>query len=159
MQRIRNLICDESASELIEFSLAASVFFSLIFAIIGFSFILYTYHFVVYTAEEGARYAMVRGSDWTNACSSTRTYDCQAATTNVQNYVLSLPHGVVTVVASDITVSWPGTTTSGVSCGSNAHAQGCEVQVTVAYTYSLKIPFIPQVSFPMSSTSTQTIQN
>ena len=75
---------------------------TLFFGIVEFSMAMYTSGFLAYGAQEGTRYSMVHGSDWTTACSSTTIYDCKAATTDVQNYILSLPHPGVNLQASNL---------------------------------------------------------
>ena len=71
MRRLKRLIRDEEAAELVEFALAAGIFFTLIFGIIEFCLAIYAGSFVAFAAQQGTRYAMVRGSDWTGSCAST----------------------------------------------------------------------------------------
>jgi hypothetical protein len=121
---------------------------------------MYAGNFAAFAAEQGTRYAMVRGSDWTSGCASTSSYACKATQGNVQNYVLSLPHPGISLTASNVNVTWPGTTAAGVSpaCTADAYAQGCEVKVIVSYTFKLNIPYF-SASIPLSSTSMETIQD
>jgi Flp pilus assembly protein TadG len=160
MRSLKSIVCDEGGEALIEFAIAAGIFFTLIFGIIGFCLVVYTGSFVAYAAQHGSRYAMVRGSDWTNACASASSRGCQASAGNVQDYVLSLPHPGINLKSSDISVSWPGTSAAGAGCtAAHRYAQGCQVNVTVSYTFSLRIPGVPAASIPLSSTSIETIQN
>ena len=99
---------------------------------------------------------MVHGSDWTTACSSTTIYDCKAATTDVQNYILSLPHPGVNLQASNITATAMTTTATGSACV--AYSQGCQVKVKINYTFQLSLPFYsPNIG--LTSTSIETIQD
>jgi Flp pilus assembly protein TadG len=159
MRRLKRLIYDEDAAELMEFALSASILFMLIFGIIEFCMLMYTGSFVAYAAQQGARYAMVRGSDWASPCSTTLTYGCKAASSDVQNYVLSLPHPGINLPASNITSTPLNKTAAGVSCAASPYAQGCEIQVKVTYTFGMNIPWIPAASIPLSSTSIETIQD
>jgi Flp pilus assembly protein TadG len=161
MRSLRSIVCDEDGVSLVEFAIAAGVFFTLIFGIIELCWAIYTGCFVAYAAQHGSRYAQVRGSDWTNACASASSRACQASEGNVQDYVLSLPHPGINLKSSDISVSWPGTTAgASASCtAAHSHAQNCQVRVRVSYTFSLKIPGVPAASIPLSSTSIETIQN
>ena len=161
MRRLKSLARDEEASELLEFALASSIFFTLIFSIIEFCLVSYSAGFVAYAAQQGTRYAMVRGSDWTSSCASVSSYGCKVTTpTNVQNYILNLPHPGMNLTASNINVTWPGTTATGATagCASNPYGQGCQVKVIVSYTFVLRIPFFT-TSIPLTSTSIETIQN
>jgi Flp pilus assembly protein TadG len=161
MRRLKSLVRDEIASELLEFALASSIFFTMIFGIIEFCLVTYAAGFVAFAAQQGTRYAMVRGSDWTTSCASVTSYACKVTTpANVQNYILSLPHPSINLTASNINVTWPGTTAAGAStgCASDPYGQGCQVKVIVSYTFILHIPFF-STSIPLSSTSIETIQN
>jgi Flp pilus assembly protein TadG len=160
MWRLKSLVRDERAAELVEFALAAGIFFTFIFGIIEFGLVIYAGSFVAYAAQQGSRYAMVRGSDWTSSCALTGSFGCQATAANVQNYILSLPHPGLSLVASNISVTWPGTTAAGASagCSANPYGQGCQVKVKVSYTFNLAIPVFP-AAIPLSATTIETIQN
>ncbi|MGA3372259.1 MAG: TadE/TadG family type IV pilus assembly protein [Terracidiphilus sp.] len=157
---MKSLICNEDGAEVVEFALAATVLFTLVFGIIEFCLGMYADNFVAFAAQHGTRYAMVRGSDWTSACASASSYGCQATAANVQNDILGLPHPGLNLTASNITVTWPGTTASGSStgCTANAAAQGCLVKVKISYPFALHIPFYSG-SIPLGSTSEETIQD
>ena len=121
--------------------------------------VIYAGSFVAYAAQQGTRYAMVRGSDWTTACASASNYSCYVTQTNVsvlQNYVLSLPHPGLNLTTANISPTWLLTTASGATCVQ--YSQGCQVKVQVSYTFQLNIPFVP-ASIPLSSTSIETIQD
>jgi Flp pilus assembly protein TadG len=160
MRKLKSLIGDDEASELVEFALAVGIFLTLIFGIIGFSLAIYAGSFVAFAAQQGTRYAMVRGSDWTGSCASLSSYGCNATASNAQNYILSLQHPGINLKASNITVTWPGTTAAGASagCATVPNGQGCQVNVNVSYTFNLGIPHFV-VGIPFSSTSIETIQN
>lgn len=113
MRRVKKRICEEDGAELVEFAAAATIFLTLIFGIIEFSLALYSDNFIAMAAQQGSRYAMVRGADWTSSCASVSSFDCQATTANVQNYILAQPHGGVNLAASNITVTWLTTTATG----------------------------------------------
>jgi Flp pilus assembly protein TadG len=161
MRRLKRLVCDEGASELVEFALSASILFMLIFGIIELCMLVYAGSFVAFAAPQGARYWMVRGADWAGTCSTTLTSGCQAASGDVQNYVLSLPHPGINLTASNITATPLNKMASGVgTCATAPYSQGCEVQVTVTYSFGMQIPFIRgAATIPLSSTSIETIQD
>jgi Flp pilus assembly protein TadG len=160
MRRAKNLVSDEGASELVEFALVAMIFFTLMFGIMEFCLAAYAGSFVAFAAQQGTRYAMVRGSDWNSSCTSSSSYDCQLTTDNVsarvQNYILGLPHPGLNLTASNINVTPANTTASGGVC--TQFSRGCQIKVTVSYTFHLIIPFF-SASIPLSSTSEETIQD
>jgi Flp pilus assembly protein TadG len=157
MRRLKSLVCEEEASELVEFAVAATIFFTLIFGIIEFCMAVYASSFVAFAAQQGTRYAMVRGADWKTACSSsTSNFGCLAAQSDIQNYILGLPHPGLGLTASNISVPPMTTTAAGTTC--TAFTQGCQVKVTVSYTFRLNVPFVSG-SVPISSTSIETIQD
>ena len=156
MRRSRKLIGDEEGSELVDFALAAGTFFMLAFGVIDFCMLIYAGSFVAFATQQGTRYAMVRGSDWTSSCASVSSYGCMATAADVQNYELSLAHPGLNLEASNITVTWLTTTAAGSAC--TKYSQGCQVEVTVSYPFQLNIPFF-STSIPLSSTSIATIQD
>jgi Flp pilus assembly protein TadG len=166
MRRLKSLVHDEDASEIIEFALAASFLFTMIFGIIEFCMAMYAGNFVAFAAQQGTRYAMVRGDAWTTPCAVVSDYDCtltntpnnnySGATGVVTNYILGLPHpGLGNLTASNIAV----TPQLGGTCTAAApFSQGCQIQVTVTYTFQMNLPFYSP-SIPLSSTSIETIQD
>jgi Flp pilus assembly protein TadG len=156
MRRVKVIACEEEGSEILEFAVAATIFLTLFFGIIEFSLALYTENFIAMAAQQGTRYAMVRGSDWTGTCASVTSYGCQATAANVQNYILSKAPGGVNLTASDITVTWLTATATGSAC--NQYSQGCQIKVAVSYPFQLHIPFFSP-TIQLSSTSIETIQD
>ena len=161
MRRLKSFVCDEGGQGLVEFACAATVLFILIFGIIQVCLVIYTGGFVAYAAQQGTRYWMVRGSDWTSTCATASSYGCQASTDNVKNYILNLQHPGINMAAAIITPTALGTKADGTTagCTTTPYIQGCQVKVVVTYTFSLNIPFIPAASIPLTSTSIETIQD
>lgn len=152
MRVLGRLIREQGGSELVEFALTAGIFLTVILGIVEVSRAMYEYHSVSNAAQEGVRYAIVRGGDWTSSCSTsappsfTLTYGCSASSTDVHNYVQSLP-GMNTANVT-ATTSWPG--------GCKTH--GCTVDVSVKYTFKFALPFLPQNSIQLTASSEQAIQ-
>lgn len=165
MQKLFRLASEEVGAELVEFAMSALILMAFIVIVIGFSMFMYTYHFVSSAAEEGVRYAAVRGYTWskttTTNCSSTVIYDCTATAANIQTYVQSLATGGIN--ASNVTINettlWPGETPDGVAC-SPAYSQGCLVKVTVSYTFNFSkfFPLAKIGNLSISATSAGAIQ-
>lgn len=148
----------ERGGTLVEFSIALSALLMAVFGVIDCSRALYSYHFVSYAAQQGARYAMVRGADWPGSCSSAASYDCQASKANIQSYVQGLAPPGITASNVVATPTWPGQTVNGSTTGcSTPAAQGCVVKVQVSYTFHFMLPYLPMGGLPMTATSEQVI--
>ena len=151
----------ERGDSLVEFGIAISLLLMLVFGIIDFSRALYSYHFVSSAAQQGARYATVRGADWPSACASATSYSCQASTANIKTYVQSLASMGITPANVTATPTWPQQNVNGASTGCNTTAtqadQGCVVKVQVTYTFHFFLPYLPTAGLPMTATSVQVI--
>ena len=167
MRRLIGVIRDEQGSQLVEFAVSIMVLLMAILGIFGFCLAIYSYQFVAYAAESGARYAMVRGADWKTSCNTSApphfslSYGCIVGTDDVQNYVRNI--AIPGINASSITVNttWPGTTpncTSNCSVCTNTKSQGCFVKVQVTYPFQFLLPFLPASTFSLASTSEKVIQ-
>ncbi|MGI4828049.1 MAG: TadE/TadG family type IV pilus assembly protein [Janthinobacterium lividum] len=152
---------EESGSALVEFAASAILLFTLLFGIMECSRAVYIDHFVANAAQEGARYAMVRGGSWSSSCASVTSFSCVASSSNVSSFVQSLASGGVTKSNLSVTTSWPGTDAAGASCLSDStvptNAAGCVVVVTVTYAFSYISPLLPQRSLSLTGTSEVTI--
>ena len=152
---------EDDGQTLVEFSISSFVLFMAMLGIMDFSRALYTYHFVSFAAQEGTRYAMVRGVDWTPACASASSYGCQASAANITTYVQSLAPPGVTASKITVTPTWPELnadgTSSGCSSSATENSQGCMVKVQVTYSFQFLMPFIPKSALNMSATSERVI--
>lgn len=137
----------ERGSALVEFAITVMMLMSLTMGAIGFSLAMYSYHFVSTAAQQGVRFAIVRGYIWNKSCSTsappgfTMPYGCTASSSDIQNYVQSL--APVAINQGSVTINttssylWPGQTPSGgTSTCTTANSQGCLVKVTVNYTFN-----------------------
>lgn len=148
----------ERGYSIVEFSIALSVLLMAVFGVIDCSRALYTYHFVSYAAQQGARYAMVRGGDWSGSCSSYTSYGCTASAANVTSYVQSLTPPGITAGSISVNTTWPGKTVSGSTTGCSVVTdQGCLVKVPVSYTFHFMLPYLPTAGLTMTATSEQVI--
>ncbi len=150
---------DETGSTLVEFAISAILLFTLIFGILDGSRALYVDHFVANAAQEGARYAMVRGASWSASCSATVAYNCNASSANIATFVQSIATAGVAKANITTTATWPGTNAAGASCtsGSTKNIAGCAVKVIVTYPFSFVVPLLPLKTLSLSSTSQVTI--
>jgi|HubBroStandDraft_1064217.scaffolds.fasta_scaffold42762_2 Flp pilus assembly protein TadG len=171
LQILFRLAREEHGTELVEFAMTALVLILLLFGILELMLAMYAYHFTTYAAQEGSRFAMVRGNTWSENTSSTcstsappnftMAYDCTASASDIQNYVQSLatggikPSGVTTNTTS--TDVWPGTNPDGTATGcTTPNSKGCMVKVTVSYTFDL-VPFMHLTALPITATSEKVI--
>jgi Flp pilus assembly protein TadG len=168
MQKVFRLAREERGSTLVEFAMTALLLIVILSGLLQWMMAMYAYHFASYAAQEGTRFAAVRGNTWskskTTNCgtsappSFTMPYECTASATDIQNYVQSLAPGGIS--ASNVTIDttssyvWPGETPDNTTtgCTTNANSQGCLVKVTVSYSFSF-LPFLPKHALSISATS------
>lgn len=142
--RIRRTLRAEAGTSIVEFAMASIILFTLVFGVMAICMALYSYNVVSEAAREATRYAIVRGS----ACNSFP--DCKVTQPQLQAYVQGL--GFPGITPSSLTV--PTTPTPWPNGNNNP---GSPVQVTVQYTFPLRIPFMPSRTLSMSSTSQMVI--
>lgn len=153
----------EQGSALVETGMAMLSLMMLIFAVIEVSMAVYSFHFVANAAHEAARYAIVRGSGWSAACSSWTSAQCTASPTNIQTYTASRNFPGVNIAASKVCVEYFSSVPASASTACTAstspysNASGDIVQVTVTYPFTITIPLLPQYTINLKSTSQMTI--
>jgi len=126
------LLRDDSGAAMVEFAIASSVFLTILLAIFEFGYAAWARNGVAADAREGARYAIVHGSQ------SGRSAD-SATIANVVKAKTSLDNTIVVVT------TW----------ASASHDPGTNVTVKVKHAVARRGPFIP--AHTDSSTSTQVI--
>ena len=159
-RQLKKILEDAGGGQLIEFTFCLPILLTVFVGVIYFSFILYAANFVTNGANDGARYAMVRGSEWKGAaCTTTSTVNCTATNTDISNYVSStLPGGLG---ASNLTVSatWSGKTSTGGSCDTQngSNSPNCVIKVQATYVVSFPLPYMSSHGMTLSSTAVMTI--
>ena len=113
------LIPGERGQTLVEFALASAMFFTIIFGILQFGLAVWNYNMLSSLAQDGARWAAVRGEAATCGCTA-------ATTTTVQDFVRGRTLGMN-----------PGNVTVSTTWTDASHDPGDTVQVQVDYTFSL----------------------
>jgi Flp pilus assembly protein TadG len=131
------------------------------FGIVYFSEALYTYEFVTYAAQQGTRYAIVRGAHWGgNVCTSTTTLNCNATAANITSYVQNLAPPGISARSIVVSPTWPGQAVNGTTAAcSTANNQGCLVKVKVSYSFSFIVPFLPNSAVNFTGASVEAIQD
>lgn len=147
----------ERGTTMVETALVMSVLLLVLFGIMDFGRLLYTYHMVENAARIGARFAIVRGAACQHYVSgSGDTWPCPASVSDVQNYVSqqSLLMGLGPIPTSDISANWSFVQGCAQPSGVVAirNQRGCQVAVTVNYSYNFMLPGMPG-TIPISSTS------
>ena len=128
-----NLRANRRGQTLAEFAIVIPILIFVIFAVIDFATVLYTYSEVAYAANAGARWASVRGSTYAcGPCTPTGPAGSSDITTYVQNVAPFLNTGNQATVTS----TW----TAGSCQGGISNCPGSTVQVTVRYDFPLWVP-------------------
>lgn len=121
---------DQRGQSLVEFALGSVVFFSLIFGIIQFGRAVFQYNTVSSLAQEGARWASVRGS----------TSDSPATAAQLQSYVEGRSPGFSVTVTST-------------PANPSAAAPGTLVSVRVVSSFDPAVNLIPSATLNLESTA------
>jgi Flp pilus assembly protein TadG len=157
----KSFLREECGGTIVEFAISAVVLLASFFGIMDFARALYAYHFVSYAAQEGSRYAMVRGNDWSGSCASATSLACAASSANITSYVQGLAPMGISAGNITVTPSWPQENADNSSTGCNTTAtensQGCLVKVKVSYAFHFIMPFLPTSTLSMAATSEQVI--
>ncbi|MGZ3499295.1 MAG: TadE/TadG family type IV pilus assembly protein [Vulcanimicrobiaceae bacterium] len=124
---------------------------AILFGIIDFGRALYTYNLVANAAREGARYAIVRGTD---APPCPATNDCPIDKAGVKKYVLTRMQQLIDQSQVTVDANWSA---SGACNTAPFKAHGCLVAVNVVYPFAFILPYLPTFTMNMSSTSTMVI--
>jgi len=136
------------AQALVEFALVAPLFFLLIFAAINFGRYVYYVQILNNAAREGARYAIVHGSNSLNPTGPTSSDPSGNA---VKSVVRSYAVGVIgdsTVLV--VNPSWNPT---------SLNTRGTRVTVQVTYPFHSVIPVVPLPPVTINGESTLVINN
>jgi Flp pilus assembly protein TadG len=168
IRKLSALAGEETGAELVEFAASLTVFIMALLGVIGFANAVYVYHFVTWGAQQGTRYAIVHGQDFSStACSSVAPpsfamkFNCKASATDVQNYVRSMTPGGISASSVAVSTTWPATTpdcTSGCTACSPAQNAGCLVKVQVTYSFDFSMGFLPKSAMSLTGTSERVIE-
>jgi Flp pilus assembly protein TadG len=162
MTILDRIIEDESGSSLVETAFSLILLLMTTVGVMYFAEALYAYGFVSYAAQQGTRYAIVRGGSWGSAvCTSTTTLGCNATAADITSYVQSLTPPGITASNLVVTATWPGTAISGstAGCTTIANNQGCLVTVQTSYRFSVVPPLLSSSSLSFTGTSEEAIQH
>ena len=164
--RLRRIAVNDAGSAVLEMAISSTVLFAMFFGVFEAGLASYVSHYVSDAAREGARYAIVRGSQ---SCGNTPNLsNCGASPTTIGNYVkgLSYPGLVPANMTVNVTyMTGTGSLTSGsllttwAACSTGTcNSPGNMVNVAVSYQLPLTVPFVPKKVLNVSSTSQMVIQ-
>ncbi len=158
--RWRRALEESDGSQLVEFALCIPILLAVFFAVVYFAYVMYAAHFVTNAANDGARYAIVRGSDWKGtACQSVSAVSCSATSTDVSRFIASNLPGGLNLGNLTVSTTWPGTTSTGGSCDTQngVNSPNCTVIVQATYVVGLPLPFVTSQAMSVSSKAVMTI--
>jgi Flp pilus assembly protein TadG len=123
-------------SGMVEFALGATLFLMLMFGIIEMAMVVYSYNTISHAARECVRYAIVHSPTGPNPATTTQIKDIAVSYAD-----LPAPNQLT---ASDVTVTWPA--------DPNLPSED-DAQCTISLNYSLRIPFLPSKTLPLTATA------
>jgi Flp pilus assembly protein TadG len=139
-KRLVSLV-DEKGAVLLEFALSSLLFFAVLFGILDFGQSIWRYNMTADLAQEGARWAAVRGVSSLSPASAAE----------VQAYVQSRSPGIaVTVTTTSVNASRQCTTTS---VNPSALSAGTGMCVSVEASYNRGTALIPVPSLTLRATA------
>ena len=134
--RLHRLVRAEAGSEIIEFAGASFLFFTVIFGMIEFGLAVWQYNMMSNLAQEGARWAIVRGSTATGMTGSE-----QGSQTNLANFIQGRKAGV------------PVTLDTANSSTPSSLNPGDTVTVVVSSTFTPLPGIIPHATLTLQGTA------
>ena len=121
---------------MVEFAMAATVFLLLMFAIIELAMVVYSYNTISHAARECVRYAIVHSPTGPDPSSTS-----QIQKVTVLYADLPAPNQLL---PGDVSVTFPA--------DPNLPSEQ-DAQCTVSLNYSLRIPFLPSKTLPLTATA------
>src|SRR5215218_3232865 len=154
-----------SGQAMVEFALVAPVFFLLLFGVIeGGRFIFY-YQTLNNATREGARYAIVHGSN--SACPSgpmpvgSTKASCNLNASNVKDRVIATAIGMNTseIMFPAIVPCLSSAATTNPCYDQSDNARSHTVTIVARYTYTTLVPLVPLPSITVAAESSLVVNN
>lgn len=145
----------ERGASMAETAIVMTCVLLLLFGIIDFARMTYTYSFVANAARMGARWMIVRGSLSCTSGNGIVIDNCGAQAAALQTYVRGLNNGLLSTASITAVPAFLNTGCATTSGGTNG--PGCAVQVTVTYPFQFLSGFTKFANINMSSSSTMAI--
>jgi Flp pilus assembly protein TadG len=160
----------DDGSTIVETTIALTVFFLMLFAIVEFGRALYAYHFVSNAAREATRFAAVHGKTCNTdadggSCTPTGGPASPGNPTPINDFVSTITPPGIDPTKVTTTPAWPVEADSPTICGAAVtgiggpypNYPGCTVQVQVSYVFDFLVPLVHTGSVTLSSTSEMVI--
>lgn len=146
---------------LAEFALVAPLFFMLLFGIIEAGRFIFYYEVLNNATREGARYAIVNGSNSLDCPTGPAAPNTRACDTTGQDVVQKVRDSAVGVLGTSVMVErcWWYSTCDPVTHGDGDNARSATVTVSATYTYSSLIPIVPLPNITVEAESSLVINN
>lgn len=149
MSGLRKTRRGERGQALVEFSLVSIVFFLLVFGMVDVGRAVWNYNTLAQATREGARYAIVHGSDSADPSGPGGAYYTEPDTDGMITQQVEQFGGGLNPSQLTVQSEWPD--------GSNF--SGSRVTVTSQYEFEPIFDFLGFASFTMTSSSTMQITN
>jgi Flp pilus assembly protein TadG len=166
IRRLRQVGAMDAGSAIVEMGISCGILFAMFFGVFEIALASYTSHYVADAAREGARFAIVRGSQ---SCTNTssRLPNCGASTDTIKAYVKGVQYPGIQTSNMTVNVSYLTATqsfatgslqTTWATCTSSCNVPGNMVTVQVSYPFVLMLPLVPKETINVSSTSQMVVQ-
>ena len=154
--RRRERLNGQRGDTLVEFALALMLFLATIFGILEFGLAVWQYNMLSNFAQEGARWAAVRGAGNTTPCTGVGTPPCKASTADVGTFVNSRALGMTVTVATYSADDTTKACTTTATDPSTLYA-GDGLCVKVSKTFSPFSRVVPMGNLTLQSTAQMTM--
>ena len=144
-----------------EFALIAPLFFLLLFGIIEAGRFVFYYEVLNNATREGARYAIVNGSNSIDCPTGPAFPGSDACDTTGDDVAQKVRDTAFGVLGSAVIVDrcWWYTSCDYVSYGDGDNGRGATVTVSATYTYSSLIPLVPLPNITVTAESSLVVNN
>ncbi|HEY2860614.1 MAG TPA: TadE/TadG family type IV pilus assembly protein [Terracidiphilus sp.] len=152
----------ESGSELLEFGICSTLFFTLVFGFLEICMALFMANSVAEASRQAARWASVRGTtsgvtvSGTTSCINPNMTVCPAQSGDIQTFAQSQPGMSSSSSVTTVTVNWCNADGSSCSSSQSNATPGHVVKVKVSYKFA-KLPFVSNTAITLSSTAEKII--
>lgn len=146
--RARNhLLCrilrDQGGQTLVEFAASFSILMAVVFTLIEVCLMFYSYGMICEMAREGSRYASMHGA----GCTTPAGASCTASAASLNTYIKQL--GYPNLAGGTVTVE--------TTFPDGSQAPGNHARVNISYNFPIRLAFVPQNTWTLTSVSVVTI--
>jgi Flp pilus assembly protein TadG len=146
----------ERGTAVVETAIVMAAALMLLFFIIDFGRMLFTYETLANATRQAARWAIVRGAGCASSGESGEA-DCPATQAEIQTYLQteSLGQFITDPTSITVTPTWSNTssTCTGYTNSTTAAGAGCLITVTSSYPFNFIVPWLSHATITMTSTS------